>query len=121
MECLGLHNKPKADVHLRRLLTGPKEEEEDKEKEDGGGEGEVIVLGHLLLLLLLWWWWGLFLFCVLVSMQSLLRYFILSWNRNSGHRTCHFTSDMSFDFRNCGISFSFVCFNFSHFTLFCTT
>jgi hypothetical protein len=28
MECLGLHNKPKAEVHLRHLLTGPKEEEE---------------------------------------------------------------------------------------------
>jgi hypothetical protein len=29
MECLGLHNKPKAEVHLGHKLTGPKEEEED--------------------------------------------------------------------------------------------
>jgi hypothetical protein len=29
MECLGLHNKPKAEVHLGHLLTGPKEEEEE--------------------------------------------------------------------------------------------
>jgi hypothetical protein len=28
MECLGLHNKPKAEVHLGHKLTGPKEEEE---------------------------------------------------------------------------------------------
>jgi hypothetical protein len=28
MECLGLHNKPKAVVHLGHLLTGPKEEEQ---------------------------------------------------------------------------------------------
>jgi hypothetical protein len=27
MECLGLHNKPKAEVHLGHLLTGPKEVE----------------------------------------------------------------------------------------------
>jgi hypothetical protein len=27
MECLGLHNKPKAEVHPGRMLTGPKEEE----------------------------------------------------------------------------------------------
>jgi hypothetical protein len=26
MECLGLHNKPKAEVHPGHLLTGPKEE-----------------------------------------------------------------------------------------------
>jgi hypothetical protein len=25
MECLGLHNKPKAEVHPRHKLTGPKE------------------------------------------------------------------------------------------------
>jgi hypothetical protein len=25
MECLGLHNKPKAEVHLGHKLTGPKE------------------------------------------------------------------------------------------------
>jgi hypothetical protein len=29
MECLGLHNKPKAEVHLGHLLTGPKEVEEE--------------------------------------------------------------------------------------------
>jgi hypothetical protein len=28
MECLGLHNKPKAEAHLGHLLTGPREEEE---------------------------------------------------------------------------------------------
>jgi len=27
MECLGLYNKPKAEVHLGHKLTGPKEEE----------------------------------------------------------------------------------------------
>jgi hypothetical protein len=36
MECLGLHNKPKAEVHPGHKLTGPKEEEE----EEGGEEGE---------------------------------------------------------------------------------
>jgi hypothetical protein len=30
MECLGLHNKPKAEVHPGHKLTGPKEEEEDR-------------------------------------------------------------------------------------------
>jgi hypothetical protein len=30
MECLGLHNKPKAEVHPGHKLTGPKEEEEEK-------------------------------------------------------------------------------------------
>jgi hypothetical protein len=29
MECLGLHNKPKAEVHPGHKLVGPKEEEED--------------------------------------------------------------------------------------------
>jgi hypothetical protein len=33
MECLGLHNKPKAEVHPGHLLTGPKEEEEEEEEE----------------------------------------------------------------------------------------
>jgi hypothetical protein len=28
LEYLGLHNKPKAEVHLEHMLTGPKEEEE---------------------------------------------------------------------------------------------
>jgi hypothetical protein len=32
MECLGLHNKPKAEVHLGRKLTGPIEEEEEEEE-----------------------------------------------------------------------------------------
>jgi len=32
MECLGLHNKPKADVHLGHKLTDPKEEEEEEEE-----------------------------------------------------------------------------------------
>jgi hypothetical protein len=29
MKCLGLHNKPTAEMHLRHVLTGPKEEEEE--------------------------------------------------------------------------------------------
>jgi hypothetical protein len=29
MECSGLQNKPKAEVHLGHLLTGSKEEEEE--------------------------------------------------------------------------------------------
>jgi hypothetical protein len=34
MECLGLHNKPKAEVHLGHLLTGQEEEEEEEEEEE---------------------------------------------------------------------------------------
>jgi hypothetical protein len=30
MECLGLHNKPTAEVHPGRKLTDPKEEEEEE-------------------------------------------------------------------------------------------
>jgi hypothetical protein len=30
MECLGLHNKPKAEVQPGHTLTGPKEEEEEE-------------------------------------------------------------------------------------------
>jgi hypothetical protein len=30
MECLGLHNKPKAEVHPGHKLTGPKEKEEEE-------------------------------------------------------------------------------------------
>jgi hypothetical protein len=30
MECLGLNNKPKAEVHPGHKLTGPKEEEEEE-------------------------------------------------------------------------------------------
>jgi hypothetical protein len=30
LECLGLHNKPKAEVHPGHLLMGPKEEEEEE-------------------------------------------------------------------------------------------
>jgi hypothetical protein len=30
MECLGLLNKPKAEVHPGHKLTGPKEEEEEE-------------------------------------------------------------------------------------------
>jgi hypothetical protein len=33
MECLGLHNKPTAEVHPEHMLTGPKEEEEEEEEE----------------------------------------------------------------------------------------
>jgi hypothetical protein len=32
MECLGLHNKPKAEVHPGHKLTGPKKEEEEEKK-----------------------------------------------------------------------------------------
>jgi hypothetical protein len=31
MECLGLHNKPTAEVHLGHVLTGREEEEEEEE------------------------------------------------------------------------------------------
>jgi hypothetical protein len=30
MDCLGLHNKPKAEVHPGHKLMGPKEEEEEE-------------------------------------------------------------------------------------------
>jgi hypothetical protein len=33
MKCLGLHNKPTAEVHLGHMLTGLKEEEEEEEEE----------------------------------------------------------------------------------------
>jgi hypothetical protein len=39
MECLGLHNKPKAEVRPGHTLTGPKEEE----GEGGGAEEEEIL------------------------------------------------------------------------------
>jgi hypothetical protein len=29
MKCLGLHNKPTAEVHPGHMLMGPKEEEEE--------------------------------------------------------------------------------------------
>jgi hypothetical protein len=35
MECLGLYNKPNAEVHTGRKLTGPKEEEEEEGVEVG--------------------------------------------------------------------------------------
>jgi hypothetical protein len=40
MEYLGLHKKPKAEVHLEHLLTGPKEKEEEEEDEEEGEEGK---------------------------------------------------------------------------------
>jgi hypothetical protein len=30
MKCLGLHNKPTAEMHPGHILTGPKEEEEEE-------------------------------------------------------------------------------------------
>jgi len=33
LEYLGLHNKPKAEVHPGHKLTGPKEEDEEEEAE----------------------------------------------------------------------------------------
>jgi hypothetical protein len=41
MECLGLHNKPNAEVHPGHKLTGPKEEEEEEEEEEEGEEEEL--------------------------------------------------------------------------------
>jgi hypothetical protein len=35
MECLRLHNKPKAEVHPGHKLTGPKEEEEEATFDQG--------------------------------------------------------------------------------------
>jgi hypothetical protein len=32
LEYLGLHSKPKAEMHLGHKLTGPKEEEEEEEE-----------------------------------------------------------------------------------------
>jgi hypothetical protein len=32
MECLGLHNKPTAEVHPEHMVTGPKEQEEKEEE-----------------------------------------------------------------------------------------
>jgi hypothetical protein len=34
MECLGSHNKPKAEVHPGQKLTSPEEEEEEEEEDD---------------------------------------------------------------------------------------
>jgi hypothetical protein len=34
MECLGLHNKPKARLHPGHKLTDSKEEEEEEEEEE---------------------------------------------------------------------------------------
>jgi hypothetical protein len=34
MECLGLHNKPQAEVHPGHNLTGPKVEEDDDDQFD---------------------------------------------------------------------------------------
>jgi len=39
LEYLGLHNKPKAEVHSGHKLMGPKEEEEEEEEEEEGGGG----------------------------------------------------------------------------------
>jgi hypothetical protein len=40
LEYLGLHNKPKAEVHLGHKLTGPKEEERGGGGGGGGGGEE---------------------------------------------------------------------------------
>jgi hypothetical protein len=34
MNYLGLHNKPKAEVHPERMWTDPEEEEEEEEEEE---------------------------------------------------------------------------------------
>jgi hypothetical protein len=41
MECLGLHNKPKAEVHPGHKLTGPREEEQEQEQEQEKKEEEI--------------------------------------------------------------------------------
>jgi hypothetical protein len=35
MKCLGLHNKPTAEVHPRHMATDPKEKEEEEEEDMG--------------------------------------------------------------------------------------
>jgi hypothetical protein len=40
MEYFGLHNNPKAEVHLEHLLMGPKEEEQEEEEEEEKEEEE---------------------------------------------------------------------------------
>ena len=40
MKCLGLHNKPMAEVHPGHMLTGPNEEEEEEEEEEEDEEEE---------------------------------------------------------------------------------
>jgi hypothetical protein len=40
MKCLGLHNKPTAEVHPGHMLTGPKEEEEEEEEDEKEEEEE---------------------------------------------------------------------------------
>jgi hypothetical protein len=42
MECLGLHNKPTAEVHPGHKLTGPKEKEEVEEEEEEEHTGTII-------------------------------------------------------------------------------
>jgi hypothetical protein len=34
MKCLGLHNKPTAEMHPGHMLTDPKEEEEEEEDDE---------------------------------------------------------------------------------------
>jgi hypothetical protein len=41
MECLGLHNKPKAEVHPGHMLTGPKEEEKEEASHSPPSSAEV--------------------------------------------------------------------------------
>jgi hypothetical protein len=43
MECLGLHNKPKAEVHLGHKLTGPQEEEEEEWCAPGFNFGTTVI------------------------------------------------------------------------------
>jgi hypothetical protein len=47
MECLGLYNKPKANVHPGHKLTGPKEEEENGHLGSSAGINRpVLGVGH---------------------------------------------------------------------------
>ena len=41
MNYIGLHNKPKAEVHPGHMRTGPEEEEEEGEEEEEEEEEEV--------------------------------------------------------------------------------
>jgi hypothetical protein len=47
MECLGLHNKPTAEVHPGHKLTGPKEEEEEEQQQQQQQQLSTYTYRHL--------------------------------------------------------------------------
>jgi hypothetical protein len=55
MECSGLHNKPKAEVHVEHLLRGPKEEKEEISSEGSCNElcGFMQII-HVCIIVLSW-------------------------------------------------------------------